>query len=641
MPYSFVVQNKSSAAPRQFNAEESIFLRSPTYSTYYDSKIYTLDSYDNFLKTYNTTTSSFETEYLSLENYNVVDAQYIENFLFVLALYESHPVLLKIDILTKELTTLSSTLLSTHHTKIFVDKATLDSSELFMITLTNEVNEEDVTPVIIFANQTDFELNFKCKITFDSTQSSVLSVQNGLYKTFATASSDSEIRLMFVHGSSVSFTHISLATAKTETAQISSITPLYDALDNTIEEISISSVNIITLSEKTHLAVTFLEQNGQNKLQNIHLYSFNIGDGTNTYFEKKSYISVSNSPHVLTNNEYLIYPEGQTIHYDKLSINQGSYSTEGDSISNPLLEVAYFEDSNFVYKKAYMSTPVLNNPWDAEPVTTIPAGSDLVQIGTGSVASNGYQIEDYAYCLYTANNKNYIGYVKIEDIRDKQPIDVSEYKYSPTVTVFAGTKLYTLPTKVISNTPINGIYPAVIKEIEANLKVQIVNTLCEYTANNSTLVKVKVGSDIGYIDCSSIISPQSRVDFLTTNAIIKCDGTKVYSSANTDSAIDDVLNKNKTVQIIGKRNAENGFTYIMYNDEYGNVLDGYVKTDNVETVTWTTLQIIGCVLIAINLGLLILILVFKKRKIGSTGQNYHKHEKPNYKETKHSTNIEQ
>ena len=75
----------------------------------------------------------------------------------------------------------------------------------------------------------------------------------------------------------------------------------------------------------------------------------------------------------------------------------------------------------------------------------------------------------------------------------------------------------------------------------------------------------------------------------------------------------------------------------MYNDEFGNVLDGYIKTDYLETVTWTTLQIVGCILIAINIGLLILILVFRKRKIGSDGQKYKHNQKPNYKEDRVAT----
>ena len=623
----------TTAAPRQFSAAESIFLRAPSYSTYYNQKVYTLDEYDNFLKAFDTSTSSFEMEYLSLEEYEIVDALYIQNNLFVLASKESVPCVLCINIETKDLKILTSTSISLNHDKLFVDDATLDTDELWIISLTNKLTNQDVTPTIIFANKTDFSVNFECDITFDTTQTNVSNVKSSLYKLFAVDSSTTEIRLMFVHNTSVSFTHISLATAKTETAQITSITPLYEALDNTNSKIKITSANLMTISTKTHFAITYAEPESENLTQNTQIYSFNIGDGANTYFEKKSYITVSNHPSVLTNGEYLVYPENQTIHYDKITLVEGTYTAESDSISNPLLEICYYNDDAFIYKKTSTFTPLLKNPWDANPITIIPENVDLIQIGLSSVKSNGYQIVDYVYCLYTANDTNYTGYVKLEHLQSKDTVELKDYKHNPIFTVVAGTNLYTLPTKVVSPNEITDTaYSLVIKKIEANLKVAVVDTICEYTANNTTMVKVKVGEDVGYIDCSSIIDPPERINFLTTNAIIKKDGTNVYSSASESSKIDDVLNKDTPVQIIGKRNVGNGFTYIMYNDEYGNVLDGYIKTDYLETVTWTTLQIVGCILIAINLGLLILILMFKRRKIGPDGQKYKKQEKANYKE---------
>ena len=51
-------------------------------------------------------------------------------------------------------------------------------------------------------------------------------------------------------------------------------------------------------------------------------------------------------------------------------------------------------------------------------------------------------------------------------------------------------------------------------------------------------------------------------------------------------------------------------------------LTGYILTDTIDTDSWTTLQIIGCVLIAINVGLLILILRFKRNSIGTNGSKY-------------------
>ena len=63
-------------------------------------------------------------------------------------------------------------------------------------------------------------------------------------------------------------------------------------------------------------------------------------------------------------------------------------------------------------------------------------------------------------------------------------------------------------------------------------------------------------------------------------------------------------------------------------------------TDSLSSDNWSTLQIIGCILIAINIGLLVLILKFKNDRIGKAGQKYVKNKKPNYKENNLTTNEE-
>ena len=633
----FYASKKANAQPRQFSAAESIFLRSPTYSTVYDDgetkKVYTIDSYDNFLKAYSYKDNAFEDEYLDLSNYTIIDAMFLKTNLFVLASNQSSNVILKIDIETKEIETLTSVNINELHTKIFVQEATIDSVETFLITLTNAQNEQDVTPLVICAKADDFLVNFECIITFDTAQSNILSVKNNLFKTFTIMPSNDEIQLVFIHGNVVSFTEVSIITLKTETAQITSITPLYDSLESTVENIEISSANLITISGQTHFAITYQETSNEVVSQNTQIYNFNIADGTNTKFEKKTYVThEGNSSYALTNAEYLIYPIGQAVHYDKFSISQDSYSCDSDSVSNPSLDIAYFEDSNFIYKQTNKTTKLLANPWDSAEIIEIPQEVDLIQIGTSSIKSSGYQLADYIVCLYTANDTNYTGYIKLEDVDNKNTIGIEDYKYNPVFTVHAGTKLYSLPTKVLGGGKITTGYSTVIKTISAHQKVYIVDTICEYIANNSMMLKVKVGDEVGYIDCNSIIAPSKDIDFLITNANIKKDGTYVYTSADSNSVVKDVLKKDQAVQIQGKRNTKNGYTYIKYNDEYGNVLDGYIKTDYVETTSWTTLQILGCVLIAVNIGLLVLILLFRKRKIGRDGIKYQKEEKPNYHE---------
>ena len=49
-----------------------------------------------------------------------------------------------------------------------------------------------------------------------------------------------------------------------------------------------------------------------------------------------------------------------------------------------------------------------------------------------------------------------------------------------------------------------------------------------------------------------------------------------------------------------------------------------VWTDYVKADSWSTLQIVGCILIAINIGLLVLILIYRKNHLGNRGQKIEK-----------------
>jgi len=110
-----------------------------------------------------------------------------------------------------------------------------------------------------------------------------------------------------------------------------------------------------------------------------------------------------------------------------------------------------------------------------------------------------------------------------------------------------------------------------------------------------------------------------------TNATIKNDGTTVYLSPSVDSTVLSFkLDAGKNVRINGKRNTKTGFTSITFNDEYGNEYSGYIETDYIKSDSWSTLQIVGCVLIAINIGLLILILIYRNKHLGNRGQKIEK-----------------
>ena len=140
------------------------------------------------------------------------------------------------------------------------------------------------------------------------------------------------------------------------------------------------------------------------------------------------------------------------------------------------------------------------------------------------------------------------------------------------------------------------------------------------------MIKVQVNKNqVGYIDAKCIRKPSDVKNFVITNATIQKDDTTIYLSDSLDSTtLSFKLDKGKTVRINGVRNTKTGLTSITFNDEYGNEFSGYIETDYIKSDSWSTLQIIGCVLIAINIGLLVLILIYRKNHLGNRGQKIEK-----------------
>lgn len=645
-PFSLHKNTKFASAENSFPSQStsaalSIFIKKPIYTTYYDNKVYFIDkesSDTTLLKVYDSVYLTFENHYLDLSGYDsFLTVVSLNENLFAIATIEDKTILLKINLTTFDINELEIDLLTNDYNGIYVTTIEYEEKENYLISLTPSDTSNNSNPLIVMVSKDSFELISCSVLQFDSTEESkVSSIKQNLMKMFAfPAESINEVNIVFFFESNVSYTHILTNKLSQQVIEIKTATPFNVKLDNTNPEIYISNINIIDVNNLYHFLVTYYEN--EKTISISKLYHFNISDGADTEFVDKFYTDSTKNCNILTNLDYMIYPNGQSIIYKKINHDSSTkiYSTVKAEVSNPEVKVNYFSEDNFIYKQTLKETQLLSTPWSAEPVATIPANAQIIQIGSGLIQRARSAINDYTYCLYTVNNKNYTGFVTAssEYIDDCDYIDIKDYGYNQIITVADGTNLYSLPTVVVQETLITDTLSSkIIRKIEKETKLEIVDTICNYTANNCTLVKVKINDITGYINCSKIVEPNEFVDFIITNSAISKDGTKVFSSTSSDSQIKDVLDQNKMVRIDGARDTKTGFTHITYNDEYGNILSGYIVTDYVESDSWSTLQIIGCVLIAINIGLLILILYFKKEHIGKDGQKYVSSKKPNYKE---------
>lgn len=665
-PFSLKKNNLSTTFAESTSIKNTIdlFIKKPTFSTYYNEKIYFVDDADKLLKIYDLESETFDSKYISLKDYSsIIEAVSVDNYFVLIASKKvsdtTTNVLVFINLDTKELSEFSSDEISVNHDKIYVEKLALNEQNTFLVTLSSN-DYEKADSMLFILNQTTLDELHHCKIKLTNHED----IANSLFKVFVTQTSDEdEFNIIIFYSWFVAYGDISLSQdIASGVADISSIAgfTIKDLdgnniyLHNSIPDTDIASVNLINISGTPHFVVTYIDK-GKTESYIPHFYYFYIGSSTNTEFTLTDYFRTTIDGKTLTNNNYVIYSHGQTITYmgfecvsplSELEQRQYNIIDEG-TIKNPDIEFAYYSNSDFVYKHTKQELKLLKTPWDFEEnaITTIPANTDIVCVGYAQIAKSQIKINDYSYCLYTADNKNYVGLIEDDSATTKtlvenKPIidkDAENYEYTAVVTVYEGTPLYSLPstaTNVLSpDTGISGSLTfAQLDEIKAQTKVTIVDAICGYVSNNSKMIKVEANGTVGFINCKDIYPKSEVIEYIETNSFIKKDGTKVYSSANSNSSPIDILKKDKDIFIDGKRDTKTGFTYIVYNDEYGNVLSGYIQTDYLETNSWSLMQIIGCILIAINTGLLILILVFKKKHIGKDGQKYVDNKKPNYKE---------
>ncbi len=615
----------------------SIFIREPTFSTIYNNSIYFYDEYDSLLKVYNTETRVFESNYVSLINYSIIDMSSYKNALFFIAYNGEKQFLIAINLDTLSVEYIELDMVG--FIRIFATKIEVDTTEKFLIALTNDVSVDLTKPeVIVLSNTFSIESTTIVNFNLSGNDETILSISQNLFK-FLIVESEShqgELLFVFVYKNFVSFTDgITPADLSNPNIIINRTAPASTTLETTDSNYEFYNVDLIDISGKSYFFIAYRKKVLRTNTIIPTLYEYELDGINNTKFTLKKHLENIDCNNIATNYDYCIYSHGQTITYVKYEYDEQTqrFSDLSGTVLNPEISISYTTSADLNIKITNKETAIFSTPWDSTPIQTIPNNYDVIFIGIGYIEIGNIMISDYQYCFCTINDKNITGYIKSSDVSSKQKISVDDYEYE-VVKVIPNTNLYSYPTKVLTteNVDANNVHIGVISKIVENSSVKIDDPICNYTANNTKFVKVKINdNEVGYIDYSNIIAPSKLVDFVETNASIKNDNTLVYLNTQENSPVNGRLNKGYRVRINGARDTKTGYTSITFNDEYGNEFTGYIITDSLNADSWSTLQIIGCVLIAINIGLLILILLFRRYKIGKNGAIYLNNEKENYK----------
>lgn len=649
MPNSLNNKTASATTISEYSSITDIYIYSPAYSTTYNGKIYFVDSYDYMLKICDISTKLYE-EPVSLEKYKEYEikcAESVDAYLFLVFSNSDTSKLVSIN-LGEDTPAIYETDLEAVYNQIYVSQK---AENKFYVALTSSA------PIILELDFTEAYSDLapsvkKVTLTIDYEE-----IKNSLFKFLIQPQSDSDnVSLIFVYDKKVGFCSVqnfgTEVSGNITVSQRPNLVPL-DIEEFNDKQIDYINVNMLYIDLKPYLLISYKEtlsvdDTTQSELYS-NIYNFNYPN-LDTGWEFKG--RIASNFNVLTNGSNIIYSEGQSITFKTISSDNFDASV-GDTITNPDITItSTLDDMHYYQTKA--TTNLLLSPWNYNsPILEIPNGTDVICIATATVPPD-IEISDYYYCLITTNengtDKNVTGFIKASNLVQKEEVRVDdEYGHVdgidyPRITVIPKkTRLYTHPTSIVGTVlDVNNeiLFTNDFELIPENSKVEVIDVIYNYKQSNNTqdvLLKVRVNHDmnhegtIGYITQSSIIKNTDRVEFLVTNATISGDAY-VYLDKDESSTIVDVLKSGKTVKILEGRNSHDGYTYIVYNDVFGNECYGYVKNDFLVTDNWTTMQIIGCVLIAVNLGLLVLILVFKYKKLGPHGENYTKNKTENKKQ---------
>lgn len=624
----------------QNDIQYSIFINNPTFSFVYNSNVYFIDSYDKNLKVFNTLTNEFYSKYVNLSDFGeIIDVTYVDGFIFAFVKKSENLNILKIDL---NITNLNASLIfeSTSPFSVNIKYSKISASkindEIYLTLTPNYNNGLNLShPLICKINTNENLISNTLQVILD--ENIQAKIKSSLSKIILASSNSSDyLNLIFVRDSgliSANIESISINSGSSLTLSDTNFERQIDSSNfdtNIYKSISVEHSNIYYLNNEKYLFLTYkATKKDDSILSYTKIYKLNISlFGTGSFFNVLYTFENPVTEFLTLSENYISYPSNQDINYIEFNDLDSEITKSAHKISNPNLLVKFFNEEDFVYAKTNKNIDLLSNPWNDSGIINMPNDSNIIIVGKGFVESQNLELEDYKYALFTSNNKNYLGYINVDNFTVKDEVSLDTLN-SKVCKVVAKTALYSLPTKVLGDNITTSLKSSIIATISDNSRVEILDLLCDYKSNNSIFIKVKVNNEkVGYIETNQI---QKRLDvthYIVCNASIKLDGAKLYESESTDSEVIIELNKGTRIKITGAKNKKTGMTGVTFQDEYGNTFAGFIQSDYISSDGWSTMQIIGAILIAVNIAILILVVLYLKRRKEQANKKYAKNDFP-------------
>ena len=276
-----------------------------------------------------------------------------------------------------------------------------------------------------------------------------------------------------------------------------------------------------------------------------------------------------------------------------------------DVISNLSVKIYNLPNSvDLQLKKITVDTELYANPYDMQETLIIPQGSKIAVL----CAEDAEKFINYTYVMYSTSESNYYGYVETTKLAFYELTSCSI-----DITATASAKIYKYPS-LISDSK-NTLVTA--QPLGKKTKItQIAEENCAIYDPSSNIKMYKVSlpqGTIGYISSTQVepYVPDIK-ELISTNAKVTKE-VVVYEDESGTSPTAITLNKGYRVYVPTRLEYNRRYTLVRFNDANGDEIQGYVLTSTLHKDGLTTLQIVGIVLLSINIIFLVILITIKRK----------------------------
>lgn len=593
--FNFKVSKESTFA--NFNgsavnaSNSAVLVYNPTTIASNANNLFVYDQYDSLIKIYDKSTLNLVEQNNTIYYENVIKLAVIDNFLFILSNLPA-----KLDVID---TTTNSSISIISEDNI----SSLSQVNNFEVYKTSETNITVVLSKFV-DGQNYFEIfNFQndgANWNF-AEESATINKERGLNLPtkindfyICPTLDESKFNLVFLSENSIYYLVFSPLSQPSTSYVINNLGLSIIESVTAIERLILNDNSFLIVLTESSIKV-YLESisNDFKVTEEFTTIEQTLLNATNfTSFNDCLYASIPNEQKVMCFNL-----QGEHLNY-----NFNIY----DIVKNEDLNTTMLRNQEFNYYITTSASQMTASPFSQTSICEIPQGANVCQIATSNLGQA--ELTEFIYCVYTSNNLNYYGFIKSLNLRALPSSTYNQEK----VKVYSGSNLYSLPTILIdkTNTKLLTFEQVTTLTVIAN----DVNNNYIAGANKFILVQTEDGK-IGFVEASKTLASTEIREMITNNATIKKD-TNVYLEPNSDSDIIDTLEKGQRIKIESNQKTNSKYLKITYNNKNGEEITGYVLADHVTRDTWTVLQIIGLIFVALNVIFLI-VLLFVKKKINN------------------------